>query len=345
MRKLDDSNISIMPKLTIDQREVEVPEGATILDAARKLGIEIPALCYRADCDPSTSCLVCMVRVGRDHRLVPACATAAADGMEVESETEAVHQVRRTALELLLSDHLGDCLAPCYFGCPAEMDIPTMLRQIAAGDMRGAIATVKHDIALPAVLGRICPAPCEKVCRRGDLDVPVSICLLKRLVADIDLASAKPYGPECLPASGKRVAVIGAGPTGLSAAYYLRQYGHACTLFDENAQLGGRLIQEPKAVGLPAAVLQAEIAAILRLGVTVQTESRIELTRLAELRSRFDAVLLACGATGKTAGRRRRPAHFATRNPHRPGHLPRDPVECVGCHCWLVQQCAAVQIG
>jgi NADPH-dependent glutamate synthase beta subunit-like oxidoreductase len=288
-----------MPKLTIDQRDVEVPEGATILDAAQKLGIEIPTLCYRPGCDPSTSCLVCTVRVGRDHRLVPACATAALDGMEVESESEAVHQVRRSALELLLSDHLGDCLAPCYFACPAEMDIPSMLRQIAAGDLRGAIATVKHDIALPAVLGRICPAPCEKICRRGDLDGPVSICLLKRLAADVDLASPEPYAPACLPASGKHVAVIGAGPTGLSAAYYLRQYGHACTLFDENRQLGGRLLHEPKEGSLPAAVLDAEIAAILRLGVSVQTEVRIELTKLAELRSRFDAVLLACGATGK----------------------------------------------
>ena len=82
--------------------------------------------------------------------------------MEVESETEAVYQVRRTSLELLLSDHLGDCVAPCEFGCPAEMDIPTMLRQIAAGDMRGAIATVKRDIALPAVLGADLPGPVRK---------------------------------------------------------------------------------------------------------------------------------------------------------------------------------------
>ena len=97
------------------------------------------------------------------------------------------------------------------------MDIPTMLRQIAAGQFREAIATVKRDIALPAVLGRICPAPCEKICRRGDLDAAVSICLLKRLVADVDLASSEPYSPACEPASGKRVAIVGArsdGPLG-----------------------------------------------------------------------------------------------------------------------------------
>jgi ferredoxin len=174
-----------------------------------------------------------------------------------------------------------------------------MLRQITAGDMRGAIATIKRDIALPAVLGRICPAPCEKICRRGDLDGPVSICLLKRLAADVDLASPEPYTPTCLPASGKRVAIIGGGPTGLAAAYYLQQYGHACTLFDENQRLGGRLHHEPKEGSLPAAVLDAEIATIVRLGVNVQTGVRIELTDLAELRTRFDAVLLACGHSAK----------------------------------------------
>ena len=288
-----------MPKLTIDQREVDVPEGATILDAARKLGIDIPALCHRDGCAPSTSCLVCMVRVGRNHRLAPSCATLVEEGMEVESETGAVHQVRRSALELLLSDHLGDCLAPCYFGCPAEMDIPVMLRQIAGGDLRGAIATVKRDIALPAVLGRICPAPCEKVCRRGDLDAAVSICLLKRLVADVDLASGDPYSPPCRPASGKRVAIVGGGPAGLAAAYYLRQFGHDCTLFDENATLGGRLLYETSEADLPRSVLTAEIAAITRLGVALELGARVPLDRLNDLLARFDAVLLACGATGR----------------------------------------------
>jgi NADPH-dependent 2,4-dienoyl-CoA reductase/sulfur reductase-like enzyme len=216
--------------------------------------------------------------------------------MQVESETDEVHQVRRTALELLLSDHLGDCLAPCQFGCPAEMDIPQMLRQIVTGQFRAAIATVKRDIALPAVLGRICPAPCEKVCRRGELDSPVLICQLKRLVADVDLASTEPYMPECRPTSGKRVAIVGAGPTGLSAAYYLRQFGHDCMIFDENPTPGGRLLHETTKELLPREVLQAEVATILRLGVDLNKNTRIGPS-LADLRAGFDAVLLACGST------------------------------------------------
>jgi ferredoxin len=286
-----------VPKLTIDRRDVEVPEGATVLDAARKLGIDIPALCIREGCSPSTSCLACLVKIGDADRLTPSCATVATEGMRVESETDAVHQARRTSLELLLSDHLGDCMAPCQFGCPAQMDIPTMLRQIAAGQFREAIATVKRDIALPAVLGRICEAPCEKTCRRHDLDAAVSICLLKRLVADVDLASPEPYSPPCKPASGKRVAIIGAGPTGLAAAYYVAQFGHACEVFDENEWPGGRLLHETTAAELPREVIEAEAAAIEWLATAFHRDTRIAPEAgLADLRSRFDAVLLACGA-------------------------------------------------
>ena len=179
--------LETMPHLTIDQREIEVPAGSTILDAAERLGIEIPTLCFSRQCEPSTSCLVCLVKLLPSGRMAPACATPVAEGMQVESETDEVHAVRRSTLELLLSDHLGDCVAPCSFGCPAQMNIPQMLRQIAAGQLREALITVKADIALPAVLGRICPAPCEKVCRRGNLDGAIAICELKRIVADVDL--------------------------------------------------------------------------------------------------------------------------------------------------------------
>ena len=289
-----------MPKLTIDQHEVEVPPGATLLDAARKLNIDVPTLCYLNGFAPSTSCLVCMVKIRGRDRLVPACGTVAEDGMEIDSETEEVRQVRRTALELLLSDHLGDCLAPCYFGCPARMDIPRMLRQIASGDYREAIATVKRDIALPAVLGRICPAPCEKACRRKGADGAVAICLLKRFAADADISADRRYLPPCQPLSGKRVAIIGAGPAGLAAAYYLLQRGHACTIFDENEKPGGRLRHETDESELPREVLDADVEPIVRLGAEMRMGTRIEgEASLADLRDEFDAILVACGAAAK----------------------------------------------
>jgi ferredoxin len=289
-----------MPKITIDGREVEVPSGATILDAARKLGIDVPTLCFLEGYEPSTSCLACMVKVADTGRLVPACATRAVDGMHVESETAEVRDVRRTALELLLSDHVGDCFAPCDFGCPAHMNIPLMLRQIAEEDLRGAIETVKRDIALPAVLGRICPAPCEKACRRAPADGAVAICLLKRYVADVDLASDPPYLPECQPATGKRAAVVGGGPAGLAAAYYLLRDGHAVTLFEQQPALGGRLRHETTEDEVPRDVLDGEMALITRLGAEVLPSTPVgDDPSLDGLTRRFDAVLVACGATEK----------------------------------------------
>ena len=164
-----------MPKLRIDNREVEAESGSTILDAAEKLGIEIPTMCFLKDCKPSTSCMVCVVKVvGLDY-FVPACGAVAKEGMRVESNSQEVLQARRMALELLLSDHVGDCMGPCQVTCPANMNIPLMIRQISQGRLLDAIATVKKDIALPAVLGRICPAPCERACRRALYDDAVSI--------------------------------------------------------------------------------------------------------------------------------------------------------------------------
>ncbi|NUQ62535.1 MAG: FAD-dependent oxidoreductase [Pirellulales bacterium] len=290
-----------MPTLTIDQREVTVPAGATILEAAERLGIEIPTLCFLRGYEPSTSCLVCMVKLRGRNGFVPACATRVADGMQVESETAEVHQVRRTALELLLSDHVGDCLAPCHFACPAHMDIPLMLRQISAENYAEAIVTVKRDIALPAVLGRVCPKPCEKGCRRNAADGAVAVCQLKRFVADLDLASQRPFLPECRPDTGKRVAIVGAGPTGLSAAYYLRQKGHAVTVFEAQECAGGRLLREVGEEELPRDVLDAEIGLILAIGVELNPSSRVEDRQtLDDLRNDFDAVLLACGAVDKS---------------------------------------------
>ena len=287
-----------MPRLTIDNREMDAPDETTVLEAARALGIDIPTLCHRAGCEPQTSCLVCVVKINGNARLAPACATKVSEGMCVESESDEVRLARRTALELLLSDHLGDCLAPCFFTCPAEMDIPVMLRQIASGDLSGAIATVKRDIALPAILGRICPAPCEKACRRNGLDAAVSICLLKRFVADVDLASPHPYRPVCGEATGKNVAIVGGGPTGLAAAYYLAQAGHRCGIYEQSDRLGGRLWTETNEDNLPRDIVEAEIAQLRKIGIDVFTNSPVKTAEAFQLLcKKHDAVFLAPGAS------------------------------------------------
>ena len=296
-----------MPKITIDQREVEVPPGATLLDAAQELGIDVPVLCYLEGCKPSTSCLCCVMKLSGINRLVPSCATLAVEGMEIESETDEVRDARRTALELLLSDHVGDCFGPCDLSCPAHMDIPLMLRQIEGQRFEDAVVTVKRDIALPAILGRICPRPCEKTCRRRAADGPVAICKLKQFVADTDLASGDPYRPQCDPDTARKVAVVGGGPTGLACVYYLRRMGHAVSLFDDGAELGGRLWHETSESELPRDVLRAEIAQIVRLGVEVNSGTAVgnDSSRgqpsLDTLADEFDAVLLSCGAMDREA--------------------------------------------
>ncbi|MBM3497997.1 MAG: FAD-dependent oxidoreductase [Armatimonadetes bacterium] len=285
-----------MPTLRIDGRTVEVEAGCTVLEAASRLGIEIPALCSLPGLAAETSCLVCVVRVESSGRLVPACATEAVEGMVVASESEDVRDARRTALELLLGDHLGDCLGPCQLTCPAQMNIPEMIRLIAAGRLADAAAVVKARIPLPAVLGRICPELCERACRRRDVDAPVAIRLLKQYVGDHDLASATPHAPGLPAPSGKRVAIVGAGPAGLSAAYYLRRAGHACTLLDEREYPGGRLRYGVPEEALSREVLAAEVASILRLGVNLQSNTQVGRdTSLAELREASDAVIVAAG--------------------------------------------------
>jgi len=289
-----------MPRLFIDNHEVEVDNGATILDAAEKLGIEIPTMCFLKGYKASTSCMLCVVKVNGLANLTPACGTLAEDGMRVETDCEEVREARKAALELLLSDHAGDCLGPCQTICPAQMNIPLMIRQIAAGRLRDAIITVKKDIALPAVLGRICPKPCERGCRRSVISGPdeaVSICLLKRYVADVDLQSAKPYSPACKPLQDKRVAIVGTGPAGLAAGYYLQQAGYRCTLFDDHEQPGGMLRYGVSQDDLPTDVLDKEIALIEKLGVKFRCQTRIGAAlSLQDLRRDFDAVFVAAGA-------------------------------------------------
>lgn len=281
-----------MPTLFIDTHAVTVPDGATILDAARAAGVEIPTICFRAECTPSTSCMVCVVKLCDRANFVPACSHPAEEGMVVESGTPEVEAARRTALELLLSDHAGDCEAPCRFVCPAGMDIPGMLRAIQRADMHAALEIVRADIPLPAVMGFVCGKPCEKGCRRGLVDSGVEICRLKREVGLWGLANDVPYAPA--EAGAFRVAVIGAGPAGITAAYFLRRRGVNVTVFEKAEQAGGRLRTDFSQSQLPREVLSREIELALT-GVEVHYAHPVQTeTDFHAIEAYFDAVVLAC---------------------------------------------------
>jgi ferredoxin len=288
--------------LTIDGRTVQVPEGRTILEAARDLGIGVPALCFREGFRPSTSCMVCVVLERSSGRLVPSCATLAAEGMVIETGADEVLEARRGALELLLSDHAGDCVAPCQRACPAHVDLPAMIRQIAAHDYEAALITLKSRVPLPAALGYICPAPCEKACRRSLHDGAISICLLERRVAEADLAKASPWLPPRAPSTGQSAAIAGAGPTGLCVAYFLLLAGHACTVFDRNARPGGSLRHDLPGETVPHDVLDREIEVIGRLGADFRCSTEVGRdVSVGKLAASHDAVVIATGSPESAA--------------------------------------------
>jgi ferredoxin len=239
--------------------------------------------------------MLCSVEERVEERVLPACSVKAMDGMVVQTDTDNIASARKCALDLLLSEHVGDCEAPCRRACPAFMNIPRMIRGIAAGNSDAALEIVREHIPLASVLGRICPAPCEKVCRRKELDGPVAICLLKRHVGDGAGRTPASSG-RTKPPSGKTVAIVGAGPAGLTAAYYLCRAGHACVVFDDHEEAGGMLRYGVGQDVLPRDVLDRDIAGVIGMGVDLRPGTRVGIDiAAADLGREFDAVVLAVG--------------------------------------------------
>ena len=284
-------------RLNIDGKEVLGLPGQTILEVARENDIFIPTLCYDERTKIYGSCGLCMVEVEGNPKLCKACATTIAPGMVVVTNTDRVIESRKTNLELLISNHNGDCKAPCSKACPAGTDCQGYVGLVANGEFEKANELIKDKIPLPASIGRVCPHPCEDKCRRGLIDEPISIAAIKRFAGDYDLMADENFVPECEEPTGKSVAIIGGGPMGLSAAYFLRQKGHDVTIFDAMPKLGGMLRYGIPEYRLPKDVLDAEIDIIREMGVEMITDTKIgEDISFETVRGDFDAVLLGIGA-------------------------------------------------
>ncbi len=283
-----------MLRLKIDNRELEVEAGSALIEVIRESGIEVPSMCYLKDLPHFSSCMVCVVKDRKSGKLLPSCSLEVEEGMDIISSDDEVFQARKTSLELLLSEHVGDCEAPCQVTCPAHMDIPLMNRLLARGEFAEALKVVKKDIALPSVLGRICPAPCEGACRRKSIDEAVSICLLKRAAGDADLELEDSWIPEKEPATGKKVSVIGAGPAGLAAAWHLVLKGHSVRLIHRHGKAGGSMLKLTEEE-LPASVLQKELALIEKAGVEFQSGREVDAKGFDKILSESDAVVVASG--------------------------------------------------
>ena len=186
--------------------------------------------------------------------------------------------------------------SPCHAACPVHGDIAEWIGQARARDFYAAWLTLSRHNPLPAVIGRICHHPCESACNRAGYDEPLSICKLERCLGDIALERGWTHAAAVTPRA-ERIAVVGGGPSGLSAAFQLRRRGFAVTLFEAQPELGGLMRYGIPAYRLSRAVLDAEIARIMALGVDVRCGQSMDAPQaLAELRARFDAVYLAYGA-------------------------------------------------
>ena len=283
-------------RLNIDGKEVFGIPGQTILEVARENDIFIPTLCYDERTKIYGSCGLCMTEVEGNPKLCKACATQIADGMIVRTNTNRVIESRKTNLELLLSNHVGDCRPPCVLACPANTDCQGYVGLIANGEYEEAIKLIKDKIPLPAAIGRVCPHPCEKECRRGLIDEPIAIQNLKRFAADADLMEDA-WEPEIEEETGKSVGIIGGGPMGLSAAAFLRQMGHSVTVFEAMPNAGGMLRYGIPEYRLPKEVLDQEIELIERMGVNLITNTKIGVDIPFEtVKQDFDAVLIGIGA-------------------------------------------------
>ncbi len=283
--------------LTIDGIKIEASADATILEAARANSIDIPTLCHDSRVEPYGACGLCVVEAENSPKLLRSCSTKVRDGLVINTHTPRVISSRKFALELLLSDHDGDCRPPCSLNCPAGTDCQGYVGLIANGEYKLAVELIKEKVPLPASIGRVCPHPCETACRRKLVEEPVSIAYLKSFAADMDLSADSKYIPEVKPDTGKTVSVIGGGPGGLSVAYFLRLMGHSVKIYDMMPKMGGMLRYGIPQYRLPKEVLDKEISTIKALGVELKNNIKIgKDISIEEIKEKSDAVVVANGA-------------------------------------------------
>ena len=187
---------------------------------------------------------------------------------------------------------------PCETECPAHVNVPGYIALTAQGDLAGAIAMIRKDNPFPTACGYVCEHPCEAHCRRRLIDAPLNIRGIKKYAVDGVAADTVPT-PEALPASGRSVAVVGAGPSGLTAAYFLALMGHHVDVFEARKQLGGMMRYGIPAYRFPREKLDQDIRAILGAGdISVHAETPVDAAKMEELSAGHDAVYVAIGAQG-----------------------------------------------
>ena len=304
----------------LERRIVASPRGLCPVD----LAVSFLKVCHAQTCG---KCVPCRVGLGQLQNLME-------DVLDGRGSMETIDLIEKTARSIYYSadcaigyeaanmvlkalkgfrddfeEHVlrGRCTCelnqpvPCVALCPAGVDIPGYVALVAEGRYADAVSLIRKDNPMPSVCALICEHPCEARCRRNMIDASVNIRGLKRFA--VDNAGDVPV-PEPAPSTGKRVAVIGGGPGGISAAYYLALMGHDVTIYEQRKQLGGMLRYGIPNYRLPREVLDREIEALLSVGVKVKTEVTVgEEPSIVDLRNLYHAVYIAIGAhTDKKVG-------------------------------------------
>jgi formate dehydrogenase major subunit len=284
--------------LEINGLKIEADSEKTILEVVTANNLDtIPTLCHSPELKPYGSCFLCVVEVAGRPSLVPACATRVAEGMKVTTRNERIIGSRRTALELLLSNHYADCVSPCAMACPAGVDCQGYVALAAMGEYGHAARLIREMNPLPAVCGRVCVRTCEIECRRADVDEPVGINAIKRFVTD--QPGAYDEAPQRMPSRGRSVGIVGSGPAGLTAAWYLGLFGYDPVIYEALPKPGGMLRYGIPEYRLPNDVIDREIEYIRRAGAVLRMNVRIGAdVTLAELMTTHAAVFIAAGAMG-----------------------------------------------
>ncbi len=287
--------------ITVDGKAIEAAAGDNLLEVAINNNIDIPHMCYDPRLEPFGSCRLCFIEISGRPDPVPACSVSISDGLEVVTNSGAIRQLRKSALELLMAEHCGDCVPPCQMACPADIDIQGFVSYLRNNMPDAAARLIREKMPLPSICGRVCPRFCEHKCRGHLLDTPVDICGLKRYSGDYWLNELSGQTPQAVPRSGKRVAIVGGGPAGLTAAYYLAQEGHELVLYDGDTHLGGMLRYGIPEYRLPKELLDKEIKVItdmcheVRLGQMLGHDFTLE-----QLKEEYDAVFLGVGCQQAT---------------------------------------------
>ncbi len=287
-----------MITLEINGAEIVAEDGLTILEVAKRADIAIPTLCHVRGEHSELPCQLCVVEVEGEDNFVRSCATPAADGMVISTESKELKKHRQDRLAAISSTHFGDCKAPCNLTCPGQLNVQGYIAHVAKGEYEEALRLIMERNPFPFSVGRVCPRFCETRCRRILVDEPVSINHLKRFVADWCMANHIDLRIPREPNTNKRVAIIGGGPGGMTAGFYLARKGHDVTIFESNPQLGGMLRYGIPDYKIPRDILDYETNMIMRMGISVKLSQKWGKDfSLQDLKDQgYEAILIATGA-------------------------------------------------